>query len=67
MTTNHTYWTTANQVCSPRQLQALQLLNQGLTQPTISLHMGISRERVGQLIRRANQLIELQQRKEHAA
>lgn len=65
--TNPDYWTIANRVCTPRQLEALQLADKGLSYRSIAWHLEISPERVGQLVRRATQKIELELRKEPAA
>jgi DNA-binding CsgD family transcriptional regulator len=66
MTTNPDYWTIAERVCTQRQLDALHLHDRGLSNVTISLHLGVSPERVRALIRRATQKINLELDKEPA-
>jgi len=67
MTSNPDYWTIANRVLTPNQLEALRLRERGLSYRTIALHLGISNQRAAQLVNRAGQLIELEHRKETAA
>jgi DNA-binding CsgD family transcriptional regulator len=67
MVNNTNHWQTANRVCTPQQLTALQLRTKGLSYRTIALHLGISQQRAHQLVDRALQKIELELRKEPAA
>ena len=64
--TNPEYWATAAKVCTARQIEALKLYEKGLSHQTIALHLGISRERAGQLVKRAAQKIDLELRKKAA-
>lgn len=66
MTTNPDYWSTAQRILNPRQLEALQLYDRGLSYQTIALHMGVSTQRAHQLVKRAAFLIALELRKEVA-
>lgn len=64
---NQDHWPIAHRICSPRELEALQLHDHGLSYRTIALHLGISTQRAHQLVHRAGQKIELELRKEPAA
>lgn len=63
MTDHGDYWTIAEEILSTRQLEALRLYDRGLSHTSIAYHMGISRERAGQLVARAGQKIDLELRR----
>lgn len=63
MTTNADHWAIAERVCTPKQLEALRLYDRGLSYRIIALHLGVSHQRVRELVERATQKIELEIRK----
>lgn len=66
MTSHADYWTIAERILNPRQLEALRLYDRRLSYRTIALHMNISTQRAHQLVRRAANLIDLELKKEPA-
>lgn len=61
------YWATANQVCTPKEIEALQLREHGLGARRTALILGISRGTVRSRLERADQRITEALTKQEAA